>query len=271
MADEQAGLNGLAEADFVGEKEAWWPVVVKALEGANLVGPRLHVGSGLADAFAAIGHFGGLFDEGPDETPQVEGRFWRWGRRGRLERELDRRCDLEFLEAGRKVVFRQEAEQVITEGIGNGHGDDVLGLTGPEFGEVGFLGGDAGVVTQPGAEDVEAFPVLGPAGFRFVEAAVEGESVAGFVFNDSGFFVKDALGGNGAAVFVARDSDLHFEDLIGDHPGEQFERLDFALITGLERVGEEMGFDLGTALGTLGDGVNLGLVERASDQKTHSA
>ena len=58
---------------------------------------------------------------------------------------------------------------------------------------------------------------------------------------------------------------------IGDHPGEQFERLDFALITGLERVGEEMGFDLGTALGALGDGVNLGLVERASDQEAHAA
>jgi hypothetical protein len=43
------------------------------------------------------------------------------------------------------------------------------------------------------------------------------------------------------------------------------------LIAGLERVREEVGFDLGAALGALGDGVNLGLVEGAADKEAHSA
>ena len=84
LADEHAGLNGLAEADFVREEEARGPIAVEALEGANLVRPRLDIGSGFADAFAAVGHFGGLFDEGPDDPPQVEGRFRGWWRRRRF-------------------------------------------------------------------------------------------------------------------------------------------------------------------------------------------
>src|ERR1019366_7021522 len=149
LADEHAGLNRFAQADFVRKEQAWWPIAVEALEGADLVRPRLDIGGGLPYPLAAVGHFGGLFDEGPDDPPQVEGRVRRWWWRRWLGQELDRRRDLDLLEAGRKVVFRQEAEQVITEGIGNGHGDDVLGLTGPELGEVGFLGGDARVVAQP--------------------------------------------------------------------------------------------------------------------------
>ena len=43
------------------------------------------------------------------------------------------------------------------------------------------------------------------------------------------------------------------------------------MVAGLERVREEVGFDLGAALGALGDGVNLGLVEGAADEQAHSA
>lgn len=74
MADEHAGLNGLAEADFAREQEAGRPIAVQALERANLVGPRLHIGGRFADALAAIGHFGGLLDEGPDKPAQVGGQ-----------------------------------------------------------------------------------------------------------------------------------------------------------------------------------------------------
>src|ERR1035437_11027904 len=90
-------------------------------------------------------------------------------------------------------------------------------------------------------------------------------------FYEAGLFVEDALGGNGAAVLVAGDGDLHFEDLVGDHPGEQFKGLYFGLVAGPQRVCQKVGFDLAEALGTLGDGVNFGLVEGAADKQAHSA
>jgi len=140
----------------------------------------------------------------------------------------------------------------------------VLGFAGPKLGEVGFLGGDARVIAQPGTEDVQAFPIPRPPGFRLVQAAVEGEAVAGLVFDDAGLLVEDALGRHGATMLVARHGDLHFQDLTGDHPREQFERLDFPLVAGLERIREQVRRYLSAALRAFGDGFDLRRVQRAS-------
>ena len=58
----------------IGEEEARRPVVVKPLEGADLVRPGFHVRRGLADALATVGHLRGLFDVGPDQAVQVGGQ-----------------------------------------------------------------------------------------------------------------------------------------------------------------------------------------------------
>src|ERR1700687_2663003 len=66
----------------------------------------------------------------------------------------------------------------------------------------------------PGREGVEAFPVTRPAIFSLVDAAIEGQPVAGFVFDDPGLLVKDAIVLNWPSVEVAGHGNLHVKEAL---------------------------------------------------------
>ena len=65
LPQQQAGLDGLAEAHFVRDEQPWRPLRVQALERPRLMWPRLH-GSGCGTHLrTAVGQLWRLLDEAP--------------------------------------------------------------------------------------------------------------------------------------------------------------------------------------------------------------
>ena len=164
MSKQHAGLNRLAETDLISDQKLWRPVVVKAMEGAPLVRPRCHCTGGFADFRPAVWHGRSGVNEAPDRTTQVHCRDrWLGGRRcSRL------RLHHLGLQPGWSITFGQKAKQISTDGSGHVQHDSMLRLVGPQAREVFGLFPHA-ISVAPGREDVQALPVLRPAGRRLVQ------------------------------------------------------------------------------------------------------
>ena len=81
LAQQHARLDGLAEADLVGDQQPRWPMAVEALKRSDLVWPGGDRRGGFADALASVRPCRGLLDERPDTASQIVGvgRDWRRG------------------------------------------------------------------------------------------------------------------------------------------------------------------------------------------------
>ena len=71
LTQHQAGLNGFAQAHFIGDQQPGRPSVVHPLKGADLVRPGLHGAGGFANALAAVGQRRGAVEETPDDLARV--------------------------------------------------------------------------------------------------------------------------------------------------------------------------------------------------------
>ena len=171
-----------------------------------------------------------MLDERPDAASQIAGleRRWLWRFLGLGLRLLQRRLRGLFfglLEAGGHITRRHEPHQVLVHGIGHVKHDHALRLVGPDACEVGLLIHNTLGFQPPARIDVDALPVVPPAGRRLIEAAVPGDLVTTPVLDHAGFLVKDAVRRDGFPVRIARDGHLHIEKPPCDHPGQQFQRI----------------------------------------------
>ena len=271
LAQQESGLDRLAETDLVGNQQPRRPVVVHAVEGPHLMRPGCHRSGGLADPFSAVRHGRRMADEPPQQTTQV-------GRRRRWLGNLLRRCfgDLRIfrllLQLRRQFVVRgQELKEVLAHRRRHVEDDGGLGLVRPQLGEGGLLAVDVVAGTVPIGEDVKTVPVVLPALDGLVDAAREGEAIAGLVLDDPGFLVENGGAGHRAAMAVAGDRHLHLQDAAGHHPGQQLQRRGSIGVEFIEGCPQHHGFDRRGQRCPLGDGLDLGLVQGAADDQTHPA
>ena len=217
LAQQHARLDGLAEADLVGDQKPGRPIAVEAVEGAHLVRPRRDRRGRFADPLAAIRQGRRVPDERPDAASQIAcpGCGRRLGvrrfRRRLFRWRLRRLFPGPLLEAGGFVARRHEAHQIPPCSIGHIEDNHALRLVGPDAREVGLLVGDPPGFRPPARIDADALPVVPPAGGGLVEAAGPGDPVAAAIFDDAGLLVKDAVGRDRLAVRAAGNGDLHVE------------------------------------------------------------
>ena len=276
LPQQQAGLDGLAQPHFVGDEQPRRPVRVEPLERPHLMRPGRDRGHGLADARALIGQRRRAVDEGPDPAAQIDcGRRDPIGRRVvRVGRRYDRgrrRWVRPVPQARRQIAVGHEAHQVAAHGLGGVEHDHPLRLVGPDASEVGLLVADALRLRPPARVDVDALPVVAPAGRGLVEAAVPREPVARPVRYDAGLLVEDAVLGNRPAFGVARHRHLHVEMAARHHPRQQLQRAGGDRIGRRQRQLGEMALDPLAQRRTAFDGFDLGRRQGAADHETHVA
>ena len=277
LAQQQAGLDGLAQPHLVGDQQPRRPVGVEALERPDLMRPGDDRGRSLADARAPIRQRRRPVDEGPDAAAQIDyalgavidRRSVRF-RRG-VNRGGHRRLLLGIPQARRLIALGHEAHQVPAHRLGRVQHDHAVCLVPPDTREVGLLVGHSPRLRTPARVDVDALPVVPPAGRGLVEAAVPGQPIAGAVRHDAGLLVKDAVRWNRSPFRVARDGHLHVEITARHHPGEQFQRVGSARVGRRQRPLFQVTFDPVTELLALLDGFDLVRRERAPDDETHVA
>ena len=264
LPQQQARLDGLAEAHLVGDKELRQPMRVEPFEGSDLVRPGRDGRCGFADVRSAGGQGRRAPDERPDEPPPV-GRRKR-GRRGRLRRDrLDgwlRRRHLLVEAYGQ--LRRQEPEQVPPGGIRHVKHDGARRLVSPQTREVLLFTVHPLRFRTPASVDVDALPVALPAGGRLVEAAGPGDPVAGAILDDGGLLVEDRRALDRLPVRVAGDGDLHVETAAADHPGEQLQGVGGVGVRRRQRQPGEVAFDPLAQRLTRTNRVDLLAIERAN-------
>ena len=273
LAQQQPRLDGLAEADLVGDEEPRRPRRVEPLERAELVRPRLDGGGGLADPRPAAGQRRRVPDERPHEPAALVGRELGRTRRllsgarlGRLGLVGRRRLRLQ----ARGEVGREKAQQVAPGGVGHVEHDGARRAVGPEAREVALFARDPLGLGAPASVDVDALPVAPPAGRGLVQAAGPRDAVAGPVFDDARLLVEDGRVAHGPPV-PARHGDLHVEVAAGDHPREQLERAGGVGVGRGQGQLDEASLDEVAQRRALADGVDLGRAEGAADDEAHAA
>ena len=275
LTQQQPGLDGLAEPHLVGDQQPGRPVPVEPFERLDLVRPGGDRRGRLPGADAAVRQRGRAGDEGPDAASQIPGRRPRGhglrlpGRGRRILRGGFGGCPTGPLKAGRRIVVRHEAHEVPAGRVGHVEHDHPLRPVRPDACEVALLLGDPVRLRTPARVDVDALPVVPPAGGGLVEAAVPGEPVAGPVRDDARLLVEDAVGRDRSSVGSAGHGDLHLQMAVRDHPGEQFQRF------GRGRVGRGQGEarhvlpdPVAEFLAAL-DRLDLGRFQRAAHDEPH--
>ena len=180
-------------------------------------------------------------DEPPHRPTGIErrsvrvGRVWR-GRRGRRRNRAQA--------AGPLTLRRVIGQQCLPDRRRYVHGPGTLGLIAPQCLEAAFLGVHMGRCPVPGGVDVEAFPVVPPAGGGFVETAAKGQAVAVGVFENPRFFVEDGRVRDGMALPVARHCRFHVENPLRHQPGQQFQRVGLFGMNRHQRLRQPVGRDL---------------------------
>ena len=104
------------------------------------------------------------------------------------------------LQACRQIVGRHEPHQIAAHRLGHIEHDHPCGSTGPEPREVSFFVGDAFRLRSPTGIDVDALPVVAPAGRGFVQAPIPGDPVTAMVLDDARLLMKDSVARDRRAV-----------------------------------------------------------------------
>ena len=175
------------------------------------------------------------------------------------------------LQACRQIVGRHEPHQIAAHRLGHIEHDHPSGSTGPEPREVSLFVGDAFRLRSPTGIDVDALPVVAPAGRGFVQAPIPGDPVTAMVLDDARLLMKDSVARNRRAVGGARDRHLHREMAARDHPGEQFEGAGRHRVKRSERHRAQVPFYRIAQPLTAFDGRDLRLFEGAADDQPHMA
>ena len=268
LPQQHSRLDRLAQSDLIGDQEFRRPLGVEALERPHLMRPRRHRRRRFADAGAARAQTGRLPDEGPYQAPPIDDR------RNHLlrdDRGLLARNGVPLLQARGQIAGGHEAHQVAARRLRDIEHDHPPGATGPEPREVFLFAAHPLRLRSPARVDVDALPVVLPAGRSLVQAAVPGDPVAGAVLNDARLLVEDSVTGDRRAVDGARDRHLHGEMTAGDHPGEQFEGAGGTGIGGRKRHTGQASFDQIAQPLALFDCRDLGWIEGTPDHQPHVA
>ena len=119
--------------------------------------------------------------------------------------------------------------------------------------------------------DVDAFPIAPPSGGGLVEAAVPSDLVAAAILYDSGLFMEDGAVIDRLAAGIARHRNFHIKMPPSDHPGEQFERGRCLGVGRRQRQGRQVFPDPFAKVFARLDGLDLGRLQRATDDQAHVA
>ena len=134
LTQQQTRLDGLAEADLVGDQQLRRPMIVHPLERPNLMRPRLDRAGGFAHPLAAVRHRRGAMDERPDRPPEIErGRLWLGRRKCLLVNE---RLGAFLQPPRQRVRLGQESQQAFPQRLGHVDYDRAACGVRPQPGEV---------------------------------------------------------------------------------------------------------------------------------------
>jgi hypothetical protein len=125
--------------------------------------------------------------------------------------------------------------------------------------------------TLPVGKCMETLPVGNPPLGSLVDAAVEGQAVAGLVFDDARLLVKNDRGRDGSAQRIARDGDSNLEMGASDHPAQKFERLALLVVGRLQRDRSEVLLNRGPKQLPPFDRLDLCVGQCAADDEPHAA